>query len=49
MKPENGGSSVGASIVKNIDEIKKAVDLSFKHDDNVLVDEYIKAERLLVH
>lgn len=46
VKPENGGSSVGVSIVKNIDEIKKAVDLSFKHDDNVLVDEYIKGREI---
>ncbi len=41
VKPVSGGSSVGASIANNLNELKKSIDLAFKYDDRVLVDEYI--------
>lgn len=42
IKPSNGGSSVGVSIVKHIDDLEKAVTACLKYDNKVLVDEYIK-------
>lgn len=42
VKPHNQGSSVGASIVKNIKDLETALKLAFKYSDLVLVDEYIK-------
>jgi len=46
VKPHNQGSSVGASIARNRKELAKAVKLSFKYSDKVLVDEYIKGVEL---
>jgi D-alanine-D-alanine ligase len=42
VKPVNGGSSVGASIAENAIEFKRAVNLAFKYDDRILIDEYLK-------
>jgi D-alanine-D-alanine ligase len=42
VKPVNGGSSVGASIAESISELKKAINLAFKYDDRILIDEYLK-------
>lgn len=41
VKPYNQGSSVGASIVRNKKDLKKALSLSFKYSRYSLVDEYI--------
>lgn len=41
IKPANGGSSVGASIANNIEELKKGLDLALQYDEVVLIDEYI--------
>jgi D-alanine-D-alanine ligase len=46
VKPFNQGSSVGASIVKNKRDLKKALDLSFKYSEIALVDEYIPGAEL---
>lgn len=42
VKPANGGSSVGASLARNSEELKKSINLAFKYGDRILVDEYIK-------
>jgi len=42
VKPSNGGSSVGVSIVKKEADLKKAIDLAKKYDDQVIIEEYIE-------
>lgn len=41
VKPCNGGSSVGTSKVNTQAEIEEAIELAFKHDDEILVEEFI--------
>lgn len=41
VKPNNGGSSIGISLVKNKCELKNAILEAFKYDDNVMIEEYI--------
>ena len=48
VKPCCGGSSVGMSIVKNETEYKKALDLAFKYENEVVVEEYIKGREFSV-
>lgn len=40
-KPHNQGSSVGASIVRSKNDLRKALDKAFEYSKIVLVDEYI--------
>lgn len=42
VKPSNGGSSVGVSIVKNDGELKNAINKAKKYDNEVIVEEYLK-------
>ena len=42
VKPVSGGSSVGASIASNINELRKSINLAFKYDDRILIDEFVK-------
>src|SRR5262249_28800172 len=46
VKPANGGSSVGVTKVKEWKELQAAVDLAFRYDDRVLVEEAIDAREL---
>lgn len=46
VKPVNGGSSLGVSIVKNEEELETAVRKAKKYDDEVLIEEYIKGREL---
>ena len=48
VKPCCGGSSVGMSIAKNEDEYNKALELAFKYEDEVVVEEYIKGREFSV-
>lgn len=48
VKPANAGSSVGASKVRNRDELIAAVDEARKYDDKILVEEYIKGREIEV-
>ena len=41
VKPNQAGSSNGISLVKNLSELKKATSLAFKHDNEVIIEEYI--------
>lgn len=46
VKPNNGGSSFGASKVEAESDLEAAVDLAFEHDNQVLIEEYIKGREL---
>ncbi len=46
VKPYNQGSSVGASVVHNKEELKKALDSAFTYSDPVLVEEYLKGTEI---
>ena len=42
IKPSNGGSSVGVSIVKSEAELAKALEYGFESDNTVLIEEYVE-------
>ena len=42
VKPAEGGSSVGMSIVKTEDTLKSALEKAFEYDEKVLIESYIK-------
>ena len=46
IKPNNGGSSFGASIAKNITELKKSFKNASKYDHEVIVEEFIKGKEV---
>ena len=48
VKPSNGGSSVGASSAKNMKELECALNLAFKYDNKVLVEELIVGREIEV-
>ena len=48
VKPNNGGSSIGMSKVKQAAELQAALDMAFKEDDQVLVEEFIKGRELTI-
>lgn len=48
VKPATGGSSLGLSIADNPGELKSAVDLAFKYDKKVIVEEYITGKEITV-
>ena len=48
VKPNNGGSSIGMSKVKQPEELQAAIDKAFKEDDQVLVEEFIKGRELTI-
>ncbi|MBS1754158.1 MAG: D-alanine--D-alanine ligase [Bacteroidetes bacterium] len=48
VKPNNGGSSIGMSKVKNAEDLQAALDKAFKEDDQVLVEEFIKGRELTI-
>lgn len=48
IKPNNGGSSIGISKVKDAAEIKPALEKAFREDNQVLIEEYIKGREFTV-
>ena len=48
VKPNNGGSSIGMSKVKEAAELQEALDKAFKDDDQVLVEEFIKGREFTI-
>lgn len=46
VKPFNQGSSVGASVVRNKKELKKAIKLARRYADKVLIEEYLRGKEL---
>jgi len=41
VKPARLGSSVGISMAHTADELEEAIDLAFRHDEKVLIEEYV--------
>ena len=48
VKPVQEGSSVGISIVKAESELEPALELAFRHDREILVEQYIKGQEVQV-
>lgn len=48
VKPNVSGSSVGISIVHELEELKNSVNEAFKHCESVLLEEYIPGRELTV-
>jgi len=48
VKPNNGGSSIGMSKVKEAGDLQAALDKAFAEDDQVLVEEFIKGRELTI-
>ncbi|MFC2094584.1 D-alanine--D-alanine ligase [Bacteroidota bacterium] len=48
IKPNDQGSTVGLSIVKNVEEIFKAIETAFQYSDLVVVEEYIPGREMTV-
>ncbi|MBB5623752.1 D-alanine-D-alanine ligase [Pedobacter cryoconitis] len=48
VKPNNGGSSIGMSKVKNQYDLQTAIDKAFKEDDQILIEEFIEGREFTV-
>lgn len=48
VKPVQEGSSVGISIVKAEHELEAALELAFRYDDDILVEQFIKGQEVQV-
>jgi D-alanine-D-alanine ligase len=48
VKPVQEGSSVGVSIVKEETQLTAALELAFRHDDEILVEQYIKGQEVQI-
>lgn len=48
VKPNNGGSSIGMSKVKQADELPLALEKAFAEDDQVLVEEFIEGREFTI-
>jgi D-alanine-D-alanine ligase len=48
VKPNNGGSSIGMSKVKQHEDLKAALDKAFKEDNQVLVEEFVEGREFSV-
>jgi D-alanine-D-alanine ligase len=46
VKPNCGGSSVGMSKVKAIEELEVAIEKAFREDNEVLIEEFVKGREL---
>lgn len=46
VKPNNGGSSIGMSIVENKNELKQAVQEALNFDNQVIIEQYIKGSEI---
>jgi D-alanine-D-alanine ligase len=48
VKPAQEGSSVGVSIVREEKQLAPALELAFRHDSDILVEQYIKGQEVQV-
>ena len=48
VKPCSGGSSIGVYIVHTLEEYNKAVENSFKYEDEIIIEPYIKGREFAV-
>jgi len=48
VKPANHGSSIGLSLVERISELPAAIELAFKFDEHIIIQEYVSGRELTV-
>jgi len=48
IKPAGGGSSIGLSIIDNKNDLDAGIELAFKYDERILIEEYIRGRELTV-
>ncbi|UCS95694.1 D-alanine--D-alanine ligase [Echinicola marina] len=48
VKPNSGGSSIGMSKVKKLDEVQEALDKAFAEDSQVLVEEFVSGREFSI-
>ncbi|HEU0264861.1 MAG TPA: D-alanine--D-alanine ligase, partial [Geobacterales bacterium] len=48
VKPSQEGSSVGVSIVRELAKLQPAMDEAFRHDDEILLERYIKGREIQI-
>lgn len=48
IKPNDEGSTVGLTIVKEKSEIKPAIELGFRYTDKIMIEKYVKGKELTV-
>ena len=48
VKPSKEGSSVGLTVVKQIEDLAPAIDEAFRHDDEVMIETFIPGRELTV-
>ena len=48
VKPSKEGSSVGLTVVKQIEDLVPAIDEAFRHDDEVMIETFIPGRELTV-
>ncbi len=48
VKPNNGGSSIGMTKVKRVEELEEALEKAFKEDTQVLVEEFVEGREFSV-
>ncbi len=46
VKPNNGGSSIGISLVEKKSKLKEAIELAFTQDHEILIEEFIKGREI---
>ncbi|HBS86073.1 MAG: D-alanine--D-alanine ligase A [Bacteroidetes bacterium GWF2_38_335] len=46
VKPNNGGSSFGITLVKELDQLEPAIKRAFEEDGEVLIEEFLKSREL---
>ncbi|MCK9627224.1 MAG: D-alanine--D-alanine ligase [Bacteroidales bacterium] len=46
VKPNEGGSSFGVTKVKRVEDLEKAVELAFREDSSVLIEEFIEGREM---
>lgn len=48
VKPVREGSTIGLTIAYSKDELFEGIDLAFKHDDDIMLEEFIKGKEVTV-
>lgn len=48
VKPNNGGSSIGMSKVKHVDDLQEALDKAFDEDAQVLIEEFVEGREFSI-
>ncbi len=48
IKPATHGSSIGLSIIDKEEDVKKGMDLAFRFDERIIIEEYIKGREVTV-